>query len=103
MLHIIGESIYFGPCYLAHPKYTASDTFIEQLLKTQNDDVRGLSEVLMLPITRVRPIPIFIPIPGTDTRYRYRYEKNRYEIGIGSVWGIFGISVSVSVGAYRYQ
>ena len=59
--------------------------------------------------TRVRPIPIFIPIPipipGTDTRYQYRYEKNRYEpgIGIGSVWGIFGISVSVSVGAYRYR
>ena len=39
-------------------------------------------------------------IPGTDTRYPYLYEKNRYEPGIGSVWEIWGISVSVQ---YRYE
>ena len=42
---------------------------------------------------RVRPIPGMIPIPGTNTRYLYLYEKNRYDPAIGSVWGIWGISV----------
>ena len=41
--------------------------------------------------------------------YRYRYQVPIPGIGmspvsvIGSVWGIFGISVSVSVGAYQYR
>ena len=68
---------------------------------------------------RVRPIPGMIPIPGTNTRYQYPvsvsvWKKSvwtwfRYRfgigdiwdigIGIGSVWRILGISVSV----YRYD
>ena len=52
---------------------------------------------------RVRPIPGMIPIPGTDTQYQYEPG-----IGIGSVWGIFGISELILVRyggfrAYRYR
>ena len=51
---------------------------------------------------RVRKIPGMIPIPGIGICMK----KNWYEPGIGSVWGIFGISVSVRYGgfwAYRYH